>query len=295
MFASGKAKLPIKEPYGYIPVLTEHNTLRRQSSFVAVLRSAPCQACAPLLLLSTSYFEDFYGSSLGLSRQEYLVDYRNDWSWAWCRMLAPAGVECSIYVPTIAEGESVTTPDGRDVRFLPLGRRVLAVAARVPVLNRTPVGRYIGQAANAAALLAPLRESLTADRVDVLIVQEYWTARFDVLAGRLGVPVVAVDQGVPDRREIKLFKRRAFGRCSGVVVQTMSEAAKVARFGGEPVRIPNAVDTDTFSPGEGAEVRSADDPVRRAAPRGPEAAVGRRAGAGPVAARLAAAARRHRA
>ena len=204
------------------------------------------------LLLSTSYFEDFYGSSLGLSRQEYLVDYRNDWSWAWCKMLAPAGVECSIYVPTIAEGEFVTTPDGRDVRFLPLGR-LYSPWLRAPVLKRTPVGRYIGQAANAAALLAPLRESLTADRVDVLIVQEYWTARFDVLAGRLGVPVVAVDQGVPDRREIKLFKRRAFGRCSGVVVQTMSEAAKVARFGGEPVRIPNAVDTDTFSPGEGPE------------------------------------------
>ena len=204
------------------------------------------------LLLSTSYFEDFYGSSLGLSRQEYLVDYRNDWSWAWCKMLAPAGVECSIYVPTIAEGESVTTPDGREVRFLALGR-VYSPWRRVPVLNRTPVGRYIGQAANAAALLAPLRESLTADRVDVLIVQEYWTARFDVLASRLGVPMVAVDQGVPDKREIKLFKRRAFGRCSGVVVQTMREAAKVARFGGEPVRIPNAVDTDTFSPGDRPE------------------------------------------
>ena len=50
-----------------------------------------------------------------------------------------------------------------------------------------------------------------------------------------------------------MFKRRAFERCSGVVVQTMSEAAKVARFGGEPARIPNAVDTDTFAPAEGPE------------------------------------------
>lgn len=201
------------------------------------------------LLLSTSYFEDFYGSSLGLSRQEYLVDYRNDWSWAWCQMLAPVGVECSIYVPTIAHGECVTTADGRDVRFLPLGR-LYSPWLRLPILNRTPVGRYVGQAVNAAALIAPLGHSLKADDIDVLIVQEYWTARFDVLAGRLDVPVVAVDQGLPDKREIKLFKRRAFARCSGVVVQTMREAAKVSRFGGQPERIPNAVDTETFSPGE---------------------------------------------
>jgi glycosyltransferase involved in cell wall biosynthesis len=200
------------------------------------------------LLLSTSYFEDFYGSSLGLTRHDYLVDYRNDWSWAWCQMLAPVEVECSIYLPTIADGESVTTPDGRDVRFLPLGR-LYGPWRRFPVISRTPVGRYIGQAANAAALLAPLRQSLEADRIDVLIVQEYWTARFDVLASRLDVPIVAVDQGVPDNREIKLFKRRAFARCSGVVVQTMREAAKVSRYGGRPVRIPNAVDTQTFSPG----------------------------------------------
>jgi glycosyltransferase involved in cell wall biosynthesis len=202
------------------------------------------------LLLSTSYFEDFYGSSLGLSRQEYLVDYRNDWSWAWSRMLAPAGVQCSIYVPTIHDGAAVMTPDGHAVRFLPLGP-VYAPWLRYPVLNRTPVGRYLGQAANAFALLGPLADALTADEIDVLIVQEYWTARFDVLAHRMKVPVVAVDQGVPDKREIKLFKRRAFERCSGVVVQTMLEAAKVSRFGGHAVRIPNAVDTETFSPGDG--------------------------------------------
>jgi glycosyltransferase involved in cell wall biosynthesis len=158
-------------------------------------------------------------------------------------------VDCSIYVPTIEEGASVRTPDGRDVRFLALDRRY-SPWVRYPIINRTPVGRYVGQTANAMALLSPLREALATDRIDVLIVQEYWTARFDVLARRLEVPVVAVDQGVPDKREIKWFKRRAFERCSGVVVQTMREAAKVSQLGGQPVRIPNAVDTETFSPGE---------------------------------------------
>jgi glycosyltransferase involved in cell wall biosynthesis len=234
-----------------IPVLSEHNTRGPKGSEIGPYYDPRVSGLRAAILLSTSYFEDFYGSSLGLTRQEYLVDYRNDWSWAWCQMLAPAGVDCSIYVPTIAEGESATTPDGRAVRFLPLGP-VYSPWRHLPTLNRTPVGRYIGQAANAAALLAPLRRSLEADGIDVLIVQEYWTARFDVLVHRLDVPIVAVDQGLPDKRELKLFKRRAFARCSGVVVQTMREAAKVQRFGGESVRVPNAVDTETFSPEESA-------------------------------------------
>lgn len=201
------------------------------------------------LLLSTSYFEDFYGSGLGLSREEYLTDYRNDWSWDWCQMLARVGVQCSIYVPTIDVGASVTTSDGYGVRFLPLGK-LFSPWLRYPILGRTPLGRYVNQAANAVSLISSLREALKADGIDVLCVQEYWTARFDVLAHVLDIPVVAVDQGLPDRREIKLLKRRAFKRCAGVVVQTMPEAAKVSRFGGRAVRIPNAVDTDMFSPGE---------------------------------------------
>ncbi len=201
------------------------------------------------VLLSTSYFEDFYGSGLGLSREEYLASYRNDWSWDWCQMLARAGVRCSIYVPTIDRGASVRTTDGYGVRFLPLGK-LFSPWLRYPVLSRTPLGRYVSQAANAMSLVSPLRDALRADGIDVLIVQEYWTARFDVLTHLVDVPVVAVDQGVPDRREIKLLKRQAFKRCSAVVVQTMREAAKVSRFGGRAVRIPNAVDTDAFSPGE---------------------------------------------
>jgi glycosyltransferase involved in cell wall biosynthesis len=211
------------------------------------------------LLLSTRYFEDFYGSSLGLSRQQYLDAYRNDWSWDWCRMLSQEGVQTTIYIATVGGGEHVTTADGYRVRFLPLG---LAAApwVRFPVLERSPVGRYVGQIANAVAFLAPLRSALTADRVDVLGVQEYWTARFDVLVRTLSTPVVAVDQGVRDRHELKLIKRGSFARCAGAIAQTEREVAKVARYGGRAQRIPNAVDTRLFSP-DGDKDSVSDDTV----------------------------------
>jgi glycosyltransferase involved in cell wall biosynthesis len=199
------------------------------------------------LLLSTSHFEDFYGDGLGLSRTEYLDAYRNDWSWDWCRMLAREDVEATIYLATTLAGERFATADGYRVRFLPLGS-IAAPWIRFPLLQRTPVGRYVGQAANAAAMLRALRGSLVDDRVDVLCVQEYWTARFDLIVRALNTPVVAVDQGLPDRHEVKLFKRGSFGRACGVVAQTEREAAKIRGYGGQASRIPNAVDAEFFHP-----------------------------------------------
>jgi glycosyltransferase involved in cell wall biosynthesis len=199
------------------------------------------------LLLSTRYFEDFYGAGLGLDRSGYLERYRNDWSWDWCQMLAREQVQTTIYVPTLERGELVGTADGYGVRFLELAALVTPWV-RFPVLERTPVGRYFGQVANTFAMLAPLRAALDEDGIDVVCVQEYWTARFDVLARTLGRPVVAVDQGLPDRREIKWLKRGAFRASVGVVVQTEREADKVGHYGGDARRIPNAVDAEFFSP-----------------------------------------------
>jgi glycosyltransferase involved in cell wall biosynthesis len=149
----------------------------------------------------------------------------------------------------VERAQLAQTADGFDVRFLPLGS-LATPWVRFRTLNRTPVGRYLGQVANSGAFVRPLRGALRADRIDVLCVQEYWTARFDLLARALSIPIVAVDQGVPDRREIKLLKRGAFARTAAVVVQTRREAAKVAKFGGRPTRIPNAVDAELFAPEE---------------------------------------------
>jgi glycosyltransferase involved in cell wall biosynthesis len=233
--------------------------LSRAASEPAAVGSSPRPVATPLrvaLLLSTRYFEDFYGASLGLTRAQYLDSYRHDWSWDWCRMLSRQGVHTTIYIPSTQPGEHVTTADGSAMRFLPLGAAA-SPWVRFPVLERSPVGRYIGQTANALGFLAPLRAALVADRVDVLCVQEYWTARFDVIVRALHHPVVAVDQGVPDRHEIKVIKRGSFNRCAATVVQTEREVAKVAHYGGRAQRIPNAVDTRFFRP-EGDEHTDSD-------------------------------------
>ena len=141
------------------------------------------------------------------------------------------------------DGEHVTTEDGYR-RALSASGPVAAPWIRFPVLGRTPGGalRRAGRQRRGDAAVAA-RHALTEDRVDVLCVQEYWTARLDVLVRALRTPVVAVDQGLPDRHEVKLLKRAASAAPRGVVVQTEREAAKVGRYGGDARRIPNAVDT----------------------------------------------------
>lgn len=200
------------------------------------------------LLLSTRYFEDFYGRELGIEHEEYVQGYRNDWSWDWCAMLRDEGIDASIYVPSLARKGAHRTPEGYEVRFLPLAQ-AYAPFLRFPVLERTPVGRYAGQAANAASFLRALRAGLAADSIDALCVQEYWTARFDLLAASLELPLLTVDQGLPDRREVKLLKRRTFPQAARVITQTETERSKVAAYGARAVTIPNAVDADYFTPG----------------------------------------------
>jgi glycosyltransferase involved in cell wall biosynthesis len=201
------------------------------------------------VLLSTDAFEDFFGAGLGLSRQRYLHEYRNDWSWEYAGALRRAGFAPQLYVPSFGPSARHETADGVGVRFLGLGRLDVPWR-RVRALSRTPPGRYVAQAVNAASFLPALRRALREDRVAALFVQEYWTARWDVLSWRLDVPLVAVDQGLPDRREVKLLKRATLRRARCVVVQTEAERRKVARYGAVAERIPNGVDTERYSPGQ---------------------------------------------
>jgi glycosyltransferase involved in cell wall biosynthesis len=200
------------------------------------------------ILLAVESFEHFFEGQLGLTPDAYVGGYRHDWAWDYCAALSARGVEPLVYVPSVEHDGVHPTPDRYAVRFLPLGRGYRPWV-RFPVLKRSPLGRYAALAAGARSMLGPLRRALADDRVDVLMVQEYWTGRFDVLAAGLGsVPVVAVDQGMRDKREVKLLKRRTLPRAACVVTQTGAEADKVHRYGGRPVQVPNGVDTERFAP-----------------------------------------------
>jgi glycosyltransferase involved in cell wall biosynthesis len=199
------------------------------------------------ILLTVESFEHFFENQLGVGAEAYVESYRNDWAWDYCGALAAHDVEPVVYVPSLREAGLRPTPDGYAVRFVPLGRGY-APWVRAPVLKRSPVGRFVAQAAGAASMLGALRRGLAEDAIEVLLVQEYWTARFDLLAARLAIPIVAVDQGMRDRHEVKVAKRLTLPRAAAVVTQTKAEAAKVRRYGGRPVQIPNGVDTERFAP-----------------------------------------------
>jgi glycosyltransferase involved in cell wall biosynthesis len=197
--------------------------------------------------LSAESFEQFFEGELGLDADSFVAGYRNDWSWGYCRALAARGIEPLVYVASTGQSGLRRTTDGFGVRFLPLGR-AYTPWARIPALKRSPPGRYVAQAVGAATLLGPLRRAVAEDGVDVLFVQEYWTARFDLLALRLETPLIAVDQGMPDRREVKLLKRRTLPRASAVVTQTGREAEKTRRYGARAVQMPNGIDTARYAP-----------------------------------------------
>jgi len=207
------------------------------------------------ILLATESFERFFVTELGVSRQEYVAAYRNDWAWDYCRMLGDRGVDALLYVATEESAALEQTPDGR-VRFLPLGRAYRPWLRRRWMI-RTPVGRFVAGLVSTATLLRPLARALADDRVDVLLVQEYWTSRYDVLALRLHHPLIAVDQGLPDRHEVKLLKRRSLPRARAVVTQTRAEAEKVRRLGGTPALIANGVDIAFYAPGPATVERDA--------------------------------------
>ena len=89
------------------------------------------------LLLATERYEDFYGRDMRLSVQEYLQNYRNDWSWDFARMLRAQDIETLIYIASTEHTGRYETPDGFSVRFLPLGR-AYAPYVRAPTLKRSP-------------------------------------------------------------------------------------------------------------------------------------------------------------
>ncbi|QEC46665.1 glycosyltransferase [Baekduia soli] len=201
---------------------------------------------AVALLLSTDVFEEFYGRGLGLTREAFVETYRNDWSWEYAYALRDQGVRATIYIPSERGSAVMATPEGVGIRFVGTGV-VDAPWRRVRSLRRTPPGRYVHQVANALSILPELRRGFREDRITTMMVQEYWTGRWDVLSG-LRLPVIGIDQGMPDRHELKTFKRRTLPRARAIVVQTSAEADKVRRHGGHPTRIPNGVDVGRYAP-----------------------------------------------
>ena len=143
------------------------------------------------LFLSCPAFEDFF-DQIGITRQDYIETYQNDWSFGLIRLLAQHDVETTIYhfsreIHNIEE--HVHTPTGCTIKFfpMPLLERLQALARGHHLLST-----YL-------ASLSPLvLRDLARQRPDVIYVQEYEWGRFDILVmfGRLlRIPVIAQHHG----------------------------------------------------------------------------------------------------
>jgi len=206
------------------------------------------------MLLSMHSFEDFYGEVMHLSRDQYLSSYRNDFSFMYAYALAELGVDVIIYLPSWVHRGLHRIEDRIFVRFLPISRWY-EPWRRIQLLSKTPYLRYVSALANAKAFAGSLGKALLEDRINVLYVQEYWTARFDYLVKTVSVPVIGSDHGGKRRRQLTFFKKRAFCMASAITCQTQEECSDVRLFGGEPVLLTNGVDTSFYHPSDEVERR----------------------------------------
>lgn len=202
------------------------------------------------MLLSCGSFEGFFGGIQGQTRDSYLRTYRSDWCWYYGQGLIENGITPILYIPSLRESGLYETDVGISVRFLPIARwyRPLESVWLKRLTRTNPYTLYVDERLNAMAFMEPLQAALGEDGIDLLYIQEYWSARFDHVTARLSVPLTAADHGAVGRNVLKWFKRRAFAKTRLVYCQTVDECALVARSGGVPKLQSNGCDTSQFHP-----------------------------------------------
>lgn len=206
-------------------------------------RSSDSDRLRIMLLLSCSDFEAFFGDVLSLDRESYLRSYRNDWSWLYARILLESGFQPVIGIRSIGTPAVYHTLEGIEVEYLPT-IFLWRYWRQCRLLHRTFIGRYLTELIASIGSLRRLRDGT----LDVIYIQEYWQAYFDIATIFGTVPTVAGDHGGRPERTLKWFKRLAFRRSPWVTSQTQGELANASRYGARAELLPNPIDTDLYCP-----------------------------------------------
>ncbi len=210
------------------------------------------------ILLYANHFDAFYKKELGIDEVTYLKEYRNEWSIYFFDGLKKAGINPILYIfsknPTFYGFHK--TEDGYDVRFLSLktwydmigeriSRKLWHLFFKYPLL--VPSVKYFDELINIQAGIEALKTAIQEDNIDLLYVQEYWTARFDFLVHKLKMPIIGADHGGKSTYSIDWLKKRALPKAYKITCQTPEEVEKVRGYKAEAMYLPNPVDTDFFS------------------------------------------------
>lgn len=215
------------------------------------------------IFMHTNYFEDFFVKGLGLSEEEYVQSYHNDFSFDYARLLRKYGIRTTIYNFT-RQGELRMYRHGVvdcAVKFIPVGKLYRAYCA-IPFSHRTPVGKFVSQ--YVSTVRPGLEEVLRADGIDLIYAQEYASGRFERLAAaaeRLNIPIVAAYHGGTIPKAILPIKKRTLRRAAALTTLNEDEHRHMTNeFPDMADRIrlvPNFVNTEVFRRSGKEEARAA--------------------------------------
>ncbi len=207
--------------------------------------------------LSADSFEGFYGGIFGLTREEFLASYRNDFVWEYADGLRRNGHNVILYILSYGNPELRRLEDGLSVRFLPLPRWLRLVdpfTYRLRKVARLQTWRdRVAYAGYGAAMQAALRE----DRITVVYHQEIWTARFDVIVDKTPLPVVGAEHGAVYEPWMESAKRRSLPRAAFLTCQSLQALERARLFGGKAELFYNGIDTEVFAPPPASQPRQA--------------------------------------
>jgi glycosyltransferase involved in cell wall biosynthesis len=217
------------------------------------------------LLPAGDRFEDFF-DKVGVTLESFRQEQTGGWLFNFVEALGRAGCETVVVYMSARISSTlrfVHEPTGCRVSVLPspLPHQKLR-AARWRFASGSRVLRSLEAylATPARALLRELKNL----RCDVILCQEYESARFDVcvLLGRLvGIPVFGTYQGAQQGHSSveTMLRRLAMRWCAGVIIGSASERERVRRRYHLPApkvaSIPNPLDVRKWEPQDRAEAR----------------------------------------
>jgi glycosyltransferase involved in cell wall biosynthesis len=205
------------------------------------------------IFMHTNYFEDFFVKGLGLSEEEYVNSYHNDFSFDYARLLLKDGIRTTIYNFT-RNGDTVRTYQHGvvdcTVKFIPVGRLYKAFCA-VPFSHRTPIGKFISQ--YISTMQNSLGDILQADGIDLIYAQEYASGRFERLAltaKQLNIPIIAAYHGGSIHKWILPIKKRTLHKAAFLTTLNEDEHRSMLQLFPDMAQrirlVPNFVNSSIF-------------------------------------------------
>lgn len=205
-------------------------------------------------------FDDWY-DSLGLSKQSFLEGYEGEWTISFASALGAAGHEVHIVFGSRAGARArKQQPSGATVHFVRAPIAHLAFLHAAWGARPLPGARRLWPAAPLTAALSPaLIARVRSLRPDAVLVQDYESLRFDVLAPLLrvaGLRFAGLDTGGSARPSSAPWKRATRSWARSLFAVNQPEADRLRAAGHHRVEVwPVPVRTDVFVPADRGQAR----------------------------------------